>query len=233
MEAGARFLSPNEYHDLVKGSVAPSVSRPGVLVTFDDGTLDLHQHRNILAERGIRPLVFMPSAFLGRKNSWEWPIPGRRTRHLSGDHLRELIEAGWEIGLHGASHCDLTRLGDDRLGTEISVAREELQEAVGRSVRFFSYPFGRTAPQVTEQVRSAGFTAAFVLSARNPGENSEDLFRMARRPVYCIDSSGDVLAKVMDPSGRSLFGRWQHWKESSAHGVGKWAAGRWSFGSRD
>ncbi|MBU8870249.1 MAG: polysaccharide deacetylase family protein [Gemmatimonadales bacterium] len=233
LEAGVRFISPADYHHLITAPVLcgedPTpfpASTPQVLVTFDDGTVDIHCHREILAGRGIRPLVFMPSAFLGRQNSWEWPIPGRRIRHLCGDQLRELAAAGWEIGLHGASHCDLTRLAVDRLTPEIAEARAELQEAVGRPVRFFSYPFGRAAPPVASRIQAEGFTAAFILAAHGPVQGKIDLFHLARRPVYCIDSPADVLAKVMDPTGRTGYGRWQHWKERAAHGVGRWTAGR-------
>ena len=235
--AGVRFLSPDEYYDLIAGLGVgdveprlPAGTGPQVLLTFDDGTVDLHQHRDILAGRGIRPLVFMPAAFVGRPNSWELPVPGRRVRHLSAVHLRELAAAGWEIGLHGACHCDLTRLSDSRLAAEVSLARVELQEVLGRPVRFFSYPYGRVTARVVEQVRGAGFAAAFVLAAPRSGPSAEDLFRLARRPVYFIDSARDVLAKVEDPFGRTLLGRWQHWKERSAHGVGRWFAGRSSGG---
>ena len=46
--------------------------------------------------------------------------------------------------------------------------------------------------------------------------------RLPRRPVYCLDGARDVLAKWLDPAGRTAAGRWQLWKEAGAHGVGRW-----------
>jgi peptidoglycan/xylan/chitin deacetylase (PgdA/CDA1 family) len=230
--AGARFISPDDYHQLLvgaadglkRGAETPA-SKPAVLVTFDDATTDLHFYRDILNDRGLRPLVFAPSAILGEWNRWEWPIPGRRVRHLAAAQLRELVSFGWEVGLHGATHCDLTRLGSGELAAEVDRAHRELETAIDQPVRYFSYPYGRTNPAVTRRVQSAGFSAAFVLTDAPAAGQAVDQFQLSRRPVYCIDGAADVLAKVSDPEGRSRFGRWQRRKESGAHGVGRWTAG--------
>ena len=235
--AGSTLISPDEYLDLIAAPKAESKPDPDgilrrrptgspVLVTFDDGTVDLFHYRDILIDLGVRPVVFIPADFAGRMNSWEWPIPGRRIRHLSHDQLRELAASGWEIGLHGAGHCDLSRLSGDDLAAEISVAREKLQEKLHSPIRFFSYPFGRTTPVVVEAVRQAGISAAFVLAVPSSRRNTADPLQTMRRPVYCIDTVADVLAKVTDPGGETLFGRWQFWKETAAHGVGRWTAGQ-------
>ncbi len=154
-------------------------------------------------------------------------MPGRRTRHLSARQLRECVAAGWEIGLHGSRHCDLTRLSESHLETEIQQARTGLQQTLGHPIRFFSYPYGRDSDQVVHKIQTAGLSAAFVLADADSASNGDDLFHLVRRPVYCIDSAVDVLAKVGDPHGRTPFGRWQLKKELAAHEVGKWFAGKW------
>lgn len=238
-DAGIHFVSPDQYLGALSApdagpaaGAASGAPPPAVLVTFDDATSDLHAYRNILQERGIRPLVFTPVACLGRWNTWEWPIPGRRVRHLTPAQLCELADAGWEIGLHGATHRDLTGLGTQELVREIDQARRDLESITGRAVRCFSYPYGRTTPRVAERVRAAGFSAAFVLAASDSAGGRADRFRLPRRPVYCIDGPGDVLAKVRDPFGETWFGRWQRFKERGAHGVGRWTAACLSRGSR-
>ncbi len=187
-------------------------------VTFDDATVDLHEHRQILIDLDITPLVFVPADLLGKRNSWEWGIPGRGTRHLTGAELRDLVDLGWEVGLHGASHRDLTRCDDRRLADELSGGRKRLEDVAGIPVRSLSYPYGRCDDRVVAAVRAAGLSAAYVLAA-NVGT---DPLRRPRRPVYCIDSVGDVLSKWRDPQGRTWAGRWQRWKEAAAHGVGRW-----------
>lgn len=222
---GVRLLTPQEYHERLDDP-GPRDDVPEALVTFDDGTVDLHRHRTILDERGIRPLVFVPADYLGRRNRWEWPVPGRATRHLDAAQARELAAAGWEIGLHGARHVDLVPLPPDRLAGEIDEAKRRLEQALAFPVRSFSYPYGRCSDRVADRIEAAGFASAFVLAAGPRPAAAPDRFRLPRRPVYCIDSAADVVAKVLDALGTTRRGRWQHRKENAAHGVGRWAVRR-------
>lgn len=215
--AGIPFISADEF------LAASPQAGPGVLLTFDDGTADIHTHRENFSDRGLRPVLFMPVDFVGRSNTWEWSIPGRRTAHCGAGQLRELADSGWEIGLHGSSHCDLTRLSAGELEREIGGGHNRLEAITGRPVRLFSYPFGKTDDRVAAAVKAAGFSAAFVLTA---GAQEGNPLRLPRRPVYCIDSASAVVAKVADPAGLTWAGRWQRWQEASAHGVGRGTA-RW------
>lgn len=215
--SGFAFVSPDEFL-LQKGAPADRTAKPGVLLTFDDATEDIHLFAHILNDRGIQPVVFVPVDFLGQANTWEWNLPGRQARHCSALQVRELADAGWEIGLHGSSHQDLTRLSCHEQEQEITAGRRRLGEITGRAVRFFSYPFGLADDRVVERVRDAGFEAAFLMNGKTPGRN---VMLLPRRPVYCIDTSRDILAKVKDPAGKTLAGRWQLWKEGAAHRVGQ------------
>ncbi len=214
LEAGLLFADPQEW--------SPA-DHQEILLTFDDGTIDLVELGGVLARRQLRGMIFIPSRYLGRTNDWEWSIPGRNTYHLNARQLILLSELGWEIGLHGASHTDLTRMEPTQLADEISLGRQVLSELLGRSVRYFSYPFGRCNDFVKTRIEEEGFEAAFVMAGNHTGVL--DPMAIARRPVYCIDTAGDVLAKVLDPAGHSLQGRWQIVKERSAHGVGRFTAG--------
>jgi peptidoglycan/xylan/chitin deacetylase (PgdA/CDA1 family) len=195
---------------------------PGFLLTFDDGTDDLLAGRELLAARGVPAVVFVPADLLGRGNRWEWPLPGRRARHLAAAALRELAEAGWEVGLHGATHRDLVRCPDGELADELTGGRRRLEDRLGRAVRLLSYPYGRVDERVAAAARAAGFAAAFVVSAAPAG--LPDGMAIPRRPVYCVDTARSVLTKLRDPRGRTAAGRWELWKERGAHGVGRCTA---------
>lgn len=226
IRSGRRFVAPDE--------LGPDVAAPGaggsILFSFDDGTADLHEHRRILSRRGIRPVVFVPADRIGRRNDWEWPVPGRRTRHLDGRELRELVDLGWEVGLHGATHADLVACPDERLAEELDGGRRRLEAACGAPVRWLSYPYGRVDGRVARAATDAGLEAGFVLGARSRCAAIEPRWRRPRRPVYCIDTAADVAAKADDPRGATLRGRWQLWKEQGAHAVGRWTVAR--FGDR-
>ena len=142
---------------------------------------------------------------------------------MNAEQLMMLADLGWEIGLHGASHGDLTRMDHARLEEEIAGGRDVLEKVLGRSVRYFSYPFGRCNDMVKDVLQKADFEASFIMAGK-PMEEFDPL-AIARRPIYCIDTAGDVLAKVLDPEGHTMAGRWQHFKERGAHGVGRVAAG--------
>lgn len=215
--AGFDFISPSEF--LVRRTQrADPAAAPQILLTFDDATSDIHFYAHILKDRGLRPVVFVPVDFLGRANTWEWNLPGRRTRHCSVAQIRKLADLGWEIGLHGSSHQDLTRLSSQELDREVSGGCKKLGEITGRPVRFFSYPFGLADDRVADAVRRADIAAAFLLTGLVP---QQDMMLLPRRPVYCVDTARDILAKVNDPAGETFSGRWQLWKERVAHGVGR------------
>ena len=232
LAAGCRPLAPS---DLSAGgyvgdrSAAAVLSAedlavaPAFLVTFDDSTEDLYHHRAVLAARGVTGVVFVPASLIGRRNRWEWSMPGRKIRHLALDQLGCLVQQGWEVGLHGCTHSDLTRLSDAELRAELTDGRRGLASDLGVRVRWLSYPYGRVDERVAAAAIDAGLTAGFTLGSA-VGNVPAPMAR-PRRPVYCIDTSADVVAKVSDPAGTTLAGRWQLWKEGASHAVGRWSGG--------
>jgi len=234
LAAGCEPLTGEQWREMLPQSSARRLghrqgeSSPGAprrfLLTVDDGTTDLHRHRHVFQERGVAGVVFVPAALLGRLNRWELPLPGRRTSHLSVGQLRDLQRLGWEVGLHGATHRDLTRLPTDDLAAELDAARRLLAASIEAPVDLVSYPFGRVERRVAGAAAAAGFAAGFVVR-RQPPTVARHL-AWPRRPVYCIDTARTVLTKITDPRGRTRRGRWEIRKEHVAHGVGHW------FGSR-
>ncbi len=222
LSAGFRALSATEWLR------ADGVQRDrSFLITFDDGTEDLFLYREILRERAVPGVVFVPAALVGERNRWELALPTRRTGHLQPAQLRDLVTQtpGWEAGLHGDTHRDLTRLTDAELWDELHGGRCRLAELIGQQVRLVSYPFGRVNRRVADTASRAGFRAGFVVSRHASGV--PPAFAIRRRPVYCIDTPAAVVTKVRDPRGRSLRGRWELAKEGAVHAVGHWAAACW------
>lgn len=86
-------------------------------------------------------------------------------RPLSASELRELADGELvEVGAHTKSHQMLAVRTQDEQQDEILGAKLALEEATGRPVRLFSYPYGSedSYSEVTERiVREAGFLGAF------------------------------------------------------------------------
>ena len=68
---------------------------------------------------------------------------GHRFAPNTLEQLRAMAAAGIEIGAHAYTHADLGAITDPRvLHHEVVAAKEELQKALGRPVRYFAFPYG-------------------------------------------------------------------------------------------
>lgn len=79
---------------------------------------------------------------------------------MTFDHIRDLRDAGHEVGSHSLTHPILTNCDDDRLRRECEESRRHLEEALGGKVGTFCYPNGDHDARVVRAVQKAGFTAA-------------------------------------------------------------------------
>jgi peptidoglycan/xylan/chitin deacetylase (PgdA/CDA1 family) len=155
-----------------------SVLRPRqsrtLAVTFDDGYLSvLEQAEPILSKLGLPATVFVPTAFMERRQRlmWDGIDHWAATQHagelqgLRWADLRYLIGRGWEIGSHTRTHARLTRLDDTALRAELQESRRECTEHLGTVCTAISYPYGDVDERVADAARDAGYVAAGRLSS--------------------------------------------------------------------
>jgi peptidoglycan/xylan/chitin deacetylase (PgdA/CDA1 family) len=90
-------------------------------------------------------------------------ITGRTTEQgfLTADQIRQLDQAGMDVGDHTAHHVDLRLLSASQLQLETAGSRQALVAILGHPVYYFAYPFGAYNDAVVRAVRSAGFTMAY------------------------------------------------------------------------
>jgi len=199
---------------------APVVAR-SVLLTFDDAFESFERHAWPLFERRGWPVVlFVVTEFVGRRATWDLPLPGRRVLHLDWPALRALAAAGVVIGSHGARHRDLRRLPDAELERELAASRHDLEDRLGSAVRALAYPFGRSDGRVRAAVRAAGYACAFS-TWTPPAAPPPDRFALRRHGVYVIDGRRSVLDKV---DAARTFHRLQEWSERAIHACAALAA---------
>lgn len=90
------------------------------------------------------------------------PQPGLM---LTREMVRTLAQQGIEIGAHTVSHPILTSLDDVDARDEIVKGKQQLEDVIGKPVRFFAYPNGKAGMDFDERhvkmAREAGFDAAF------------------------------------------------------------------------
>jgi peptidoglycan/xylan/chitin deacetylase (PgdA/CDA1 family) len=155
-----------------------------VILTFDDGSRTLMRHAlPILAQHGLRAIVFLVAGAIGGVNHWDVAAFGEAPDSLMDDaDVREWLSAGHQIGAHTMSHCRLTRVGANVAREEISASKKSLEDRFGVPVRHFCYPYGKWSQRVRDLTQEAGFETAVTL---DPGVNmcGADPFTLQRLSV--------------------------------------------------
>jgi peptidoglycan/xylan/chitin deacetylase (PgdA/CDA1 family) len=152
-------------------SVSQALGSPAagsIVITFDDGCeSDLTVAAPLLRKLGFGATFYITVGFLGQ--------PG----FMVPRQVRELSDAGFEIGCHSMTHPYLTDLNQAELEPEIVEAKSRLEQMIDRPVQHFSCPGGRWSTTVAEIARSAGYRS---VSTSRIGVNhpQSDRFELAR-----------------------------------------------------
>jgi peptidoglycan/xylan/chitin deacetylase (PgdA/CDA1 family) len=203
--AGARPLTLAEFD--AAGGKRPVGSRECLLV-FDDGYASVLEHAYpALAARGWTAAAFPVLGFIGRTASWDPAQRLGRCRHLDHKELGFLLEAGWQVGLHGRTHCPLDRCGLARLDTELVTARAELELELGILVKVISWPWGLSDRRARRLAEAAGLH----LGLGRHGSN--DPMDRPRRMVYASHGPAD-LARMLAGAPPDLRQRAAAWGAS-------------------
>jgi len=181
-----------------------AVSKPAVDVfslTFDDGYACAYEvAAPVMLEVGFRGTIFPVVGAIGGTNRWDVRLSFRSIRHLGWAELLELSEAGFEVGSHGMTHCDLTRLDRDRLRWELCTSKAMLEDRLGRRVEAIAYPFGKCSDLVIREAIDAGYRFGF-LSTYGA---SSDAMCQGRLSVYSIDTIRSIRSKLGIDRGQRI-----------------------------
>lgn len=150
--SGRVALSVEELRLAMTGEL--QLSHPAVVITFDDGFGELADVVAAeLAQWRLPATMFLTTGFLGGRS------PGG-DRMLSWNAVRELIDAGHEIGAHSVTHPQLDTLDRRAAQREVHDCRHELQDQLDVPVPSFAYPHGYSSRPVRDLVRTAGYDSA-------------------------------------------------------------------------
>lgn len=123
-----------------------------IVITFDDGNRNIYDNAFPIMSSYNFPGVFYIVG--NRVNS------GTDITHAP--ELKEMVNAGWEIGSHSYTHSDLT-LDHSIARYEILQSKLDIEEALGVEVSTFAYPFGLVDPYLAQKVQDFGYKAGMGL----------------------------------------------------------------------
>ena len=167
---------------------------PGRFVlTFDDG--DASNHRiawPLLAARNWPGCFFVIAGEIGTSSRMGWR------------ELRELADAGMEIGSHSLTHPFMHTLSRDQLRHEFGESKRRLEDGLGRAVTLASLPRGNTVAGIAAVLTELGYRA-FCTSEPGMVCDTTDRFALPRIAVK-RSTPPALLANVLLNSGFTLAG---------------------------
>ena len=172
--------------DALEGKAAPPENC--VVLTFDDALRS--QHRNalpVLSRWAMSGTFYMMPAFRDGVHVY-----------MSPEEIKEVAEAGMEIGSHTLNHPSLPALRSANLGAffaEIHVSRSQLEEMIGRPVETFAYPNGAVDAPTAAEVENAGYRGA-VSTIQGNWQSSAVRYWLRRYPANPWEAPSEILTRI-------------------------------------
>jgi len=176
-EEQIRWLKENGYECLTVSDMFQRFAQGGItgktaVITFDDGYPDVYTYAfPVLSAYGFPATSYLVAEKI------DFP------KNLTSDMIRELYDAGWEIGSHSMTHSDL--MNHDDLDAEICGSRNLISSITGiplTDVVSFAYPYGNADETVTAKVWKCGYQSGAGLG-QIPVSLSQNPYYFSRHPV--------------------------------------------------
>ena len=182
LEAGYKTVTMT---DLEKNRVGKKIlAEKSIVLSFDDGYASMYNFVfPALKERDMLGVFYLYPDKFGGWNS------------LSPEQIKEMAQAGMEIGSHSKSHADMTKISRENLFYELEESKKILEEISGKSIRSFCYPSGRYNDQVIEQIKNAGYGSA-VTTNYGKYQLAESIYTIKRVRINYTDSLDGFIKKI-------------------------------------
>ncbi|WP_199296170.1 polysaccharide deacetylase family protein [Trichocoleus sp. FACHB-591] len=154
------------------GSPLPKKS---ILLTFDDGYGGHYQYAYPLLKEYGYPAVFSIHTSSVGVNAGRTHVSWQELRTMAHDSLVT-------IASHSKTHPVLTKLSNQQLVQEVADSKKILESRLGRSVQYFTYPYGLYDARVKRAVANANYLGAIAYAVPTEGfaNQSPDLLSLAR-----------------------------------------------------
>lgn len=172
-------------------------TRPGVALTFDDGTADwIDVVAPLLVRYEIPATFYVTTAY----PDGELPLPDGEPS-ISWSGLAELAATGVAtIASHTHTHRLLDRLKPAEIGEELDRSRELIGDRLGIDARHFAYPKAVDPSEAARRAVRDRFRSA-ALAGTRANVAGGDPQALHRSPVQAADSFGDFTRKAQGGLG--------------------------------
>lgn len=191
--AQMRYLQRSRYAVISLGQAYDGLFGNGqlpprsVVLTFDDGYQDFHDYAwPVLHKHGFPATVFMVAGRIGQHADWLEPEAAISTELMDADALRRVADDGVTVGAHGYSHCRMEALEASTLRRETEESRACLEDAIGRPVRHFCYPYGSHDDAAVAAVRNAGYVTGLI-TRRDRADRAAGAYEIPRQGISYRD----------------------------------------------
>ncbi len=148
-EKGYNTISAEE---LVRALIAHTPLPPKtIVITLDDGYSDNYTYAFASAKKyNTRINLMIPTGLLGNSGYMTW------------DNLKEMVNSGLAYAYdHTWSHYSIAKGSYQKVEQEIVLAKQQLEQQLGKPVVIFTYPYGPSSQMAIEILKKNGFLGAF------------------------------------------------------------------------
>jgi peptidoglycan/xylan/chitin deacetylase (PgdA/CDA1 family) len=170
-----------------------------VVITFDDGFADFHQHAwPQLRRHSLTATVFISTGYVGGTSAWLAEDGEGDRQMLSWAQIMELHAEGVECAAHGHRHLQLDTVSAAVARSDIEQSKSALERVIG-PVASFAYPHGYYTKRLQRQVAEAGFRSA--CAVRDALSSTEDDRFAIARIVVRGGTGLDAFARLLEGDG--------------------------------
>ena len=145
------------------------IPRRSVVITFDDGYEETYTVAwPLLQHVGFPMTVFVTPGEIG--------LPGFAT----WDQVLEMSRDAVTIGSHTMHHSYVPLMGEEQLTEELVGSKRLLEERIGQTVGYLSYPVGGFTPQAQAIAKQAGYRAACTTNRAAASATAIDRYALRR-----------------------------------------------------
>lgn len=201
LDHGYQVMTLKQVYDSYLSKGCP-IDKKTLVITFDDGYRDNHMYAfPILKKLNVPAVVFLTAQYIGTTQFFPWEqkeLPGISLTNedlpLTWKEVKELVNAGWEMGSHSLTHPDLIFMDDAGIHHELKRSKELIEQNLGIPITSFCGPRGYIDERVITSTEAAGYQIGVV----NPpwGGIPETRFSLKRVGVYQHDTLLKLRLKI-------------------------------------